>query len=378
MRVLAVINALGEGGTERSLAELLSPLAERGIDITIATLRSRGEEGVEPTLRAQGHDIRLLPSGRAARLRAFRALLHELQPDVVHSMLFEANLLARLGTIGTRPRVLTSLVNTSYSPQRIATLGTDHRKLRAVQLIDAISGRLFVDRFHAVSIAVRDDAIRHLRIPAERITVVGRGRRDPLPSGGGGPRESVRRDLATPAEATVLINVGRQEHQKDHLTLVRAVAPLLDERPDLWLLIAGREGNESAQLERELHALGNPERIVRLGHRGDVANILVASDLFVFTSRYEGMPGAVIEAMSVGLPVVASDIAPVREVVEPNQSALLASVGNPDSFRHTIAALLADPARRAAIGQRGRRRYEEQFTVDAVADHMAELYRSLI
>ncbi len=377
MRVLAVINALGEGGTERSLAELMGPLAERGIDITVATLRSRGCEGVEPALRAEGYDIRLLPAGHRARMRAFRALIRELDPDVVHSMLYEANLLARLGTVGLRPRLLTSLVNTSYSPERIKTLGTDTRKLRVVQTIDAITGRLRVDHFHAVSAAVRDDAVRHLRVPPDRITVVGRGRGDPLPTFDGSERQRIRRELGIPDDATVLVNVGRQEHQKDHLTLVRAVAPLLDERPDLWLAIAGREGNGSVHLARELARLGEPARIVRLGHRGDVPAVLAAGDLFVFTSRYEGMPGAVIEAMSVGLPVVASDIAPVREVVEPGISAHLAPVGDAAAFRSAVARLLADPGRRAAMGAQGRAIFEARFTIDAAADAMAELYRSL-
>jgi glycosyltransferase involved in cell wall biosynthesis len=229
-----------------------------------------------------------------------------------------------------------------------------------------------------VSAAVRDDAVAHLRIPPTRITVVGRGRRDPLPDLASDARRQVRASLAIPDEATVLVNVGRQEHQKDHLTLVRAIGPLLDAHPDVWLLIAGREGNESEQLERALQDLGDPPRIVRLGHRGDVPAVLAASDLFVFTSRYEGMPGAVIEAMSVGLPVVASDIAPVREVVEPRRSALLATPGDPASFRHAVTALLADPQRRAAMATRGREIYEERFTIAAAADRMAALYRSLI
>jgi glycosyltransferase involved in cell wall biosynthesis len=247
-----------------------------------------------------------------------------------------------------------------------------------VQAIDAVSGRVLVDRFHAVSHAVRDDAVRHLRIPVGRITVVPRGRRDPRIELAPDAGSQVRAELGIPSDAVVLVNIGRQEQQKDHVTLVRAMLPLLDEHRNAWLLIAGREGNETPKLEAELQRAGQPDRIRLLGHRPDVPALLAAADVMVFTSRYEGMPGAVIEAMSVGVAVVASDIAPVREVAVPGRTALLAEPGDPSAFGRQVGRLLHDHEKRSALGAAGRARFEREFTIEASARGMAELYRSMV
>jgi glycosyltransferase involved in cell wall biosynthesis len=383
LKVLVVIDALGEGGTERSMADLARALRPIGIELVFATLKTRGAEGVELGLREDGFDVRLLPAGRR-RIPTFRALIRDVRPDVVHSMLFEANLVARVGTVGLGVPLMTSLVNISYSDERLATAGTDRRKLRVVQAIDAVSGRLFVDHYHAVSDAAREDARRHLGVRDQRVSVVPRGRPDPAASGGRslGPdvRAAVRHELGIPGDATVVVNVGRHEHQKDHPTLVRAMAPLLVSRPDLWLLIAGREGSETLELRRVLDDAVGPadgearRRVVLLGHRGDVSSVLAASDLFVLTSRYEGLPGALIEAMAAGLPAVASDIGPVREVVT-GESALLVPAGDAAAFTTAISSILDDPARSRAMGATGRGQFERSFRIDVCADAMAELYR---
>lgn len=378
LRVLAVIDALGEGGTERSLAETMPLLRADGIEVVVAILGSRGDEGVEPSLRRGGFDIRPLPGGRS-RHRAWLALLDEVDPAVVHSMLFGANMVARRGRLQVPVPVLTSLVNTSYAPERLAAMPTGRHKLRVVQAADAVTGRLAVDRFHAVSASVRDDAVRRLRIPAERIDVIGRGRPDPRRHVAADARRAVRAALGIPPDARVVVNLGRHEHQKDQATLVRAVAPLLARHPDAWVLVAGREGNATPAVHRALAEVPAQDRrrLLLLGHRGDVAEVLAASDVFVMASHHEGMPGAVIEAMAAGLPVVASDIGPVHEVAVEGSTALVATPGDARSFTAAVEALLEDPVRRAAMGAAGRQVFEDRFTIEAVTSAMAALYREV-
>jgi glycosyltransferase involved in cell wall biosynthesis len=119
-------------------------------------------------------------------------------------------------------------------------------------------------------------------------------------------------------------------------------------------------------------------RTVRfLGHREDVPEILAAADAFVFPSLFEGLPGAVIEAMALGLPVVASAIAPLREVIEPGENGLLVPAGSVESLADAVGPLLEDPARREALGRRGRELYEERWTLETSVPRMAELYRSM-
>lgn len=369
MRVLAIINALGEGGTERSLAELVEPLRERGIDVSIAILRSRGAEGVENWLREQGVDIHMLPPGRRA-YPAFRSLVRTLRPDVIHSMLFEANMVARLSTIGLGVPVLTSLVNTSYAPERLATVSTSPWKVRTVQAVDAVTGWLFVDHFHVVSEAVKVDAVRRLRVRPAKITVAQRGRKDPLAELKGDERMRIRSEFDIAENDLVVVNVGRHEHQKDQVTLVASMAPILHERDDIWLWIVGRDGNASADLRRAIADHKVEDRVLLTGHRSDVPAVLAAADVFAMTSRYEGLPGAMIEAIAMGLPVVGSDIAPIREVVDA-RCALLAPAADAVSFSRCTRQLLDDAVARSELGSNGRRRYEDSFSMGRSADNFA-------
>ncbi len=100
MRVLSVIDGLGYGGAERSLAELLPGLCDAGIQPTVACLHHR-DGGVEGEILAQGFDVRFLPGGMPSRLRALRALMRELSPDLIHTSLVESSLVARSAAIGT-------------------------------------------------------------------------------------------------------------------------------------------------------------------------------------------------------------------------------------------------------------------------------------
>src|SRR5437016_433319 len=109
-RVVYAIDALGEGGTELSLAELLPHVQRAGIVPTVAILKSRGAEGVEYSLRKAGIDIRVLPGASVVtHVRALRRVLRQTQPHLLHTMLYRATLVGRLAAIGTRTPVLTSL-----------------------------------------------------------------------------------------------------------------------------------------------------------------------------------------------------------------------------------------------------------------------------
>jgi glycosyltransferase involved in cell wall biosynthesis len=379
MKVTYIVNALGEGGTERSLADLLPGLRDGGVDISIITLRSRGDEGVEPLLRAQGFEIHTIGSiGRLKTLRALRRLIRAQQPDIVHTMLFEANLYGRLATIATGAGVVVSLVNTTYSAARLADPRLDRRKVRVVQALDAALGRFRTDRFHAVSSAVKDDAVAALRLPDNKVTVIERGRRpETLPIVSPARRAAARDKLGLPADAEVLVSVGRQEYQKGHRYSLVAVRELSD-RPDLVLLVAGRTGNESDELQQIL--TGMPEtaaRVQLLGHRPDVAEVLAAADLFVFPSLFEGMPGAVIEAMASGLPIVASDIEPVREVVDIGANAVLVAPRDASALAAAVRELLDDRLRMDDMGNRSREIFEERFTIDRSVEGFIDLYHQV-
>ena len=278
---------------------------------------------------------------------------------------------------GTSAAVLTSLVNTPYDPVRLQDPNVRSTRLRALKQIDGWTARHLTAHFHAISHAVKESAVKDLGIRPHRVTVIERGR-DTVRLGDPGPerRARSRRALGIDEADRVLVNVGRQEFQKGQRDLLEAVA-LLAKRPNLVLLIAGRRGHASQDLDRAVHDLGLEDRVRFLGHREDVPELLAAADLFVFPSLYEGLGGALIEAMALAVPVVTSRIDAIEEVVEGGRGAALVAPGRPAELAAAIADLLDDPVRARALGDRGRSIFLERFTLDRSADRMVQLYRSL-
>jgi glycosyltransferase involved in cell wall biosynthesis len=375
LKILFVINSLGRGGTERSLAESLPHLVQANIEPLIAYFHSYAD-GVENDVKQQGLRTYLInKQGLLARVNAVRHLIVTERPHLIHTAIFESDLAGRFAAIGSSVPVLTSLVNVPYTSIRFQDPNINPRKLRWVQMIDAWTARHLTHHFHAVSHAVRDAAVTTMSLSVERITVIQRGR-NPQRLGLPNPmrRHYTRTKFNLQEHDEILLNVGRHEYQKGQRYLIDAMEQLAQCRPQLMLLIAGRQGHATSELEAMCNRAGLSKRIHFLGHRDDVPELLAAADLFVFPSLYEGMPGAVIEAMALGLPVVASDIAPVREVVEEGRNALLVEPKAPDQLATAINCLLSNQTRLQAFGQRSRHIFEEQFTLERSAQRMTELY----
>ncbi|MGH7508104.1 MAG: glycosyltransferase family 4 protein [Gemmatimonadales bacterium] len=378
MKLVYLINGLGTGGAERSLAELLPFYTAAGIESVVVCQHLRSE-GVEQQLRSAGFDLRVLTSRRfPARILEFRALIRSERADLVHTTIFESDVLGRLAAAATDVPVLSSLVNTSYTPMRLADPNVPRLRLWAVRVIDAWTGRYLTTHFHAITHAVKDAAVRALGIAPERITVIERGR-DPRRLGQPGParRRRAREALGLRPDDEVLVTVGRQEIQKGQAYLLEAIAALARTRPRLVLLLAGRTGHASLELHRIHERLRLGDRVRFLGHRDDVPELLAAADLFVFPSLYEGLGCSVLEAMALGLPVVASDIPALREVVEDGQSAVLVRPAAPDALAAAVDHLLSAPLRAAAFGRRGIEIFAERFTLERSAARMVRLYREV-
>lgn len=175
----------------------------------------------------------------------------------------------------------------------------------------------------------------------------------------------------------LLVSVGRQDFQKGQEHLLRAVALLAPSRPRLRLLLAGRTGSATQRLVQLREELGLDDRVRMLGHRQDLPEILAAADLFVFPSLFEGLPGAVIEAEALALPVVATDIPAVREVVEPDRNALLVPTASSVELADAVCRLLDDPRRLAEFAARSREIFEERFLLARSSDAMIRLYREM-
>lgn len=376
--IVYTIDGMGGGGAERSLAELLPGVQAAGWQPTVACLFRRSE-GVQDDLLEAGFDLRFLPGRLPAKAIALRRLLAERRPALVHSTLFQATLLSRIASGRRGVPLVTSLVNTPYDLARLTDdPGSRRAAVRVVQAVDrALVGR--TAHFHAITNAVKDATVRDLGVDPDRITVIERGR-DPVRLGLPSPdrRDRVRGALGIPPSARVVLNVGRQEYQKGQRDLVAAARTLAPSHPDLIVLIAGRPGTASAELDAAITEAGLGDQVRVLGFRSDLPDLLAAADLFAFPSLYEGLGGALIEAMALGLPIVASDIPAVREVLEPGGNADLVSASDSGALAGAIGALLEDPARARAYGVRSRERFEERFTLAGSTARMLQLYDDVL
>jgi glycosyltransferase involved in cell wall biosynthesis len=240
---------------------------------------------------------------------------------------------------------------------------------------DVITAHLGTEAFHAVSAHVKDHAVRTLHVRPERITVIPRGRsRERLGWPSAERREAARAVLGIADGAPVLVTAGRQEYAKGHTHLLNALPHVLATHPNCCTLIAGREGTMTPALRGQVERLGLGERVRFLGHLPSIAEVLAAGDVFVFPSLYEGMPGAVIEAMALGLPIVANDIGAVREIVEQRGNADLVDARNPASLGEAISDVLLDDPRRIAMAHCSLALFTERFGVDRAVELTFDLY----
>jgi len=379
MRVLTVIDSLIVGGAEKSLAMLTPHLVARGVEMHVAFLKDRS--GVGEELKAGGATLHSLAAseGWVRSLVSTTRLMRSLRPDLVHTTLFTADIVARTAAWLLRIPVVSSFVTDSYGPEHVSNPEYSAWKVRAARLVDALTAR-FVTRFHAVSSTTATVMAERLRISPNKIQVITRGR-DPQRLGerSNERRDRVRAEIGISQGVPLVFAAARHYHFKGLDVLVSAFARIVDSLPAAQLLVAGREGPATPELQRFI-AQENLEASVTLaGYRSDVADLMCAADVFVLPSRAEGSPGVLIEAMALEAPTVASDIPSVRELAgDTSETVSLCTLESADDMARAILELLENPSRAAAMARAGRRRYLDRYAMDAIAEATVALYRSCL
>jgi glycosyltransferase involved in cell wall biosynthesis len=378
VRILAVIDGLGTGGAERSLAELVPLLEVRGFEFEVAFFHDRNP-GVEDLLRKEHVPLRRV-RGRNWITRCVRLHreIRRFEPALVHATLVGPSITARVAAAGTGAPVLTTLVGTTYTPP--APLSGKGIRPAFIRTVDSWTARHLNAGFHAISYAVGDDATAHLRIAESSITVIPRGRgRARLGWPSPDRSERFRHELAVPYDAELVVSVGRQEERKGHVTLVEAWAGIAGARPRAHLVIAGRPGLASPAIDRALDDLpvDARRRVHLVGHTEDIGDLLSASDVFVFPSLHEGLGGALLEALAMSLPIVASDLPAFSEFLVPGENAILVPPGSASAFAEAIVGLLDDEPLRGRMAAANLELFEQRFQLDAVAQQTERLYREV-
>jgi glycosyltransferase involved in cell wall biosynthesis len=371
---LIVINSLGAGGAERSLADILPHLVKSGVHPIVACFKSP-DVGFEEEVRSGGIDVRVLdPASMAGEIAQIRRIIRSEKPSLVYTALFDAHIAGRIAATGTGVPVLSNLTNVAYDPARYLDPNVNSRRLRLIRHVDGWTARHLTTHFHAVSGAVKDSAVDSLGVDASSVTVVYRGRHlHRLGSPGSDRKRRVRESLGIASAQDVLISVGRQEYQKGHRYLLEAMPALIERHPDVLVLIVGRTGHSTAELERIVDSLDISDHVRFLGHRTDIPDLLAAADMFVFPSVYEGLGGAALEAMALGLPMVVSDVPALREVVEEGVNGIVVPPADAGALADGIDELLDDESLMARFGVRSREIFEEKFDADDAIPATVEL-----
>jgi len=349
MRVVHVHRMRGIGGSERHLLTLLPALAERGVEPLFVGL---DDPAWDP---ADFYDALQVP---AVRIRAPRdidplllaRLVRSLRADVVHTHLVHADV---YGAVAARLRG-TRLVSTKHNDDPFRT--------GAFRFVERGLARL-ADRIVTITDSLRRFTIDEVGIPPAKVETIHYGLDDlPAPWGVNPPD-------AVPAGTRVLLAVTRLTRQKGVDVAVRAL-PLL---PEDTVLVVLSEGPERPALEKLARDLGVGHRVFLPGRVPDVAAWLERAALLVHPARWEGFGLAVLEAMLAGLPVVASNVSSLPELVVDGETGLLVPPDDPAALARGISLALEQPQ----LGAAGRLRARSTFSVERMADRTAALYARL-
>ena len=368
-RVLHVVDGLRVGGAERLVVLLVEALARErlarnavcvtGAGAADLTLLARVREAAESTHLVAADSV-ADPRTAAGVLAALRAS----DAAVVHAHLAGAVVASRLAALAARrPHVAT--IHTLPGP------GMEETRLRAAAalLTSPLSAR--------VTAPAREVADAHARsrwVPAGRVVVVPNAGVAP-PRSPGFDHGAVRRRLGAGA-GPLVVCVARLQPEKGVGDLVDAAAALRERIPGVRVVVAG-DGPERERLEQRIAAAGLGGAVALLGRRGDVGDLLAAADAFCLPSWHEGVPLSVLEAMSAGLPCVATDVGGVGELLAHGEAGLLVPPRRPPALADALARVLADPVLAVRLGTAARERAAAEHAPAVVARRFAALYREL-
>ena len=363
IRVLHVIPTLVRGGAEKQLTLLATRLPRDRFDVHVTVLTHSGP--YEQTLREAEVPLHFVNKtwkvdpGAYLRLRRH---ISSLQPDIVHTWIFAAN---------------------CYGRQAAFTAGVKH-VLAGERCVDRwkVWHELALDRYLARrterivtnSSGVRDFYAQH-GIAPDKFVIIPNGM-TPLPASLLA-RDALLRELGLPGDARLIGAVGRLWPQKRYKDLIWAADLLKVVRPDTHLLIIG-EGPHRWRLERYRAQIEITDRVHFLGLRDDVPQLLPHFECLWLGSAYEGQSNAVLEAMAAGLPVIATDIPGNRDLVVPQETGYLVPVGDRAAFARWTSVLLDDPEQARRLGEAGRQRIHDHFSVEQMVDRHASLYAELV
>jgi glycosyltransferase involved in cell wall biosynthesis len=368
-RIVYVVDNISFRGGERTFLQLVSGLPRSRYEVAVAC--SPGGPFVE-RLHDLGVPVIAAEMRQRRRLDTVLSLAREFRrrgPHIVHTQ-------GRGDPFG---RVAARLARVPAVVSTAAAIGGRYRveerwRRTLYRLIDFTTDRL-VDRFIVVNRGAVDVLAGRHRVPPARIAVIPNGveieRFDP----GRVTRGAWRHRLGVPEDGFLIGGLGRLTWEKGFPDLIKAVASI--QSPDVWLVIAG-DGPDWEELRAQARALDVSARVLLPGFIDDVPGWLADLDLFVLPSHQEGHPVALLEAMAMALPVVATDIPGVGDTVTDGVDGHVVPAADPAVLAEAIKRVGSDPEGAGRLGRNARKKVEREFTARGMVRRTAALYEGLL
>jgi len=358
MKVLHATKVRGVGGAEQHLLALLPALRERGVDAQFLSLDAGGDSGrFHRALDERGVPWRRVDCGLDLSPRLARDVVRTVRddaPDLLHTHMVHADVYGSIAAHALR----LPFVSTRHNDDRYL--------LGPFRYVD----RTFM---HGVrSIVAISEAVRlfHIRagLPAEKIVTIRYGL-DELPAAAS---EVTPSDLGVPDDVPLVLAIGRLIEQKDHATLLAAFARAHADHPEARLAILGW-GVLEQQTKERVRELGLEDAVLVPG-RVEPRDWLLRADVFAHSSRWEGFGIVLLEAMLARLPVVATRVSAIPEVVVDGETGLLVEAGDVAALAACLSTVLGDAALRERLGSAGEARARAEFSVAQMADRTIAVY----
>ena len=388
MRILLVVNGTDFGGTEINVSRIAVTLRKRGHHVCVLSLKRLGPVGRQ--IAQTGIAVCSLEMGESVALRGvvrgtvvLAQWLRREEVDVIHSFLPRATVMSRIA----------NRLSGARRPHIANEESTDFRRPRLVQMLNRRTAGLS-ERIVTVSAAVRDVLVGRDGLPSEKIVAVPTG--VDLEAIDQQRETDIRTELRLAPSSEVLCAIGRLTRVKGHVYLIRALARLARDVPDVHVVLVG-DGPEDRRLRSEANAHGVESRVRFLGSRADAIGIMKSTDVFVLPSLEEGLPVVLLEAMACSLPIVASNVGGVGELIQHGETGLLVAPAemwnrraslregpplSPDegvaALARAVSTLLRDRRQARLLGANARRLVESSHTVEQQVTSLEQLYAALV
>ena len=356
-RIFYLITELDAGGAEKALCQLATRLDPRKFDPAAGCLTGRGVIG--DWLKKAGVPVThvgMRSWGDIASWARLRRTLKEFRPHVLHTFLFHANLAGRLMAPGLGIERVISSVRVE-EPRHWHLCG----EALTQGLVDAVT---------CVSASARRFTHNRARVPMRKLVVIPNGIDADQYDLEGMP---VPHEWDIPENVPVVACIGRLSPQKNPLLMLRAAASVVRRVRNVLFVFAG-EGPLERTCRSEARKMGLQGNVRWLGWVEDVRPLLARMDLLALSSKWEGMPNVLLEAMAYGKPVVTSNVGGCGELVVQGETGFLFEQGDATTLGERVEELLLDDELCRELGSRGRRRVMERFSLERMVRANEELY----